>query len=185
MAVETAVVLGATVRLTTAPGLALNRLRVKPSTAPVTVFVALDILIPLMVSEAFKPLAAAAKAKLVPVEVAVKLPALPEVLLVSTSRAPEVSVAMLAVTPTPALFMEFSRSVIVSVPLVVSVTPDPLLSVRVKLSAGRAVVALATVVEENDAVLARFVTTTEVFPAGVPDAAVAVTTLLLEDATVL
>jgi hypothetical protein len=34
-------------------------------------------------------------------------------------------------------------------------------------------------------VLARFVTTTVLFPAALPDAAVAVTTLLLEDATVL
>jgi hypothetical protein len=148
MAVETAVVLGATVRFAVVPGLALSRLRVRPGTAPVTVFVELDMLTPFTVSEAFNALPAVAKAKVVPVELAVKLPALPEVSLVSTSRAPEVSVAMLAVTPIPALLMEFSRSVNVSVPLVVSVTPAPLLLVRVKLSAGRAVVALATVVEE-------------------------------------
>jgi hypothetical protein len=55
----------------------------------------------------------------------------------------------------------------------------------VKLSDGSAAVALATVVEVKDAVLARFFTTTVLFPAALPDAAVAVTTLLLEDATVL
>jgi hypothetical protein len=68
---------------------------------------------------------------------------------------------------------------------VVIVAAVPLLSVRVKLSDGRSVLVFATAVEEKEAVLARFVTTTEVFPATVPGDAVAVTTLLLEEATAL
>jgi len=187
MAVDAAEVSGATVRLTLVVELgALNRLSVRPGTAPVTVFVALEMLIPFTVREAFLPVTAVAKAKLVPVEVAVKFPALPEVLLVIARRAPEASVMMLAVTPSPAALTAASRSVNVFTPVpVVIVAVVPLLLVMVKLSAGTAVAAVAIVVEVKEAVLARLFTTTVVFPAAVPDAAVAVTTPLLEDATEL
>jgi hypothetical protein len=116
----------------------------------------------------------------------VKFPVLPDVLLVIASRAPEASLMMLAVIPSPALLTAVSRSVNVLTPLpVVIVAALPLLLVMVKLSDGRVVLALATAVDEKEAVLARLFTTTVTFPAALPDAAVAVTTLLLEDATVL
>ncbi len=186
MAVEAAEASGATVRLTVVAGLALSKLSVMPGIAPVTVFVALEMLIPFTVSEAFLPVTAVPKSKSVPVEVTVKFPVLPDVLLVIASRTPEASVTMLAVTPSPAPLTAVSRSVNVLTPLpVVIVAAVPLLLVIVKLSDGRAAVALATVVEVKEAVLARLFTTTVLFPATLPDAAVAVTTLLLEDATVL
>ena len=56
---------------------------------------------------------------------------------------------MLAVTPSPALLIAFSRSVKVFTPLpVVMVVAEPPAGVMVMLSAGRLVVALATAPEE-------------------------------------
>jgi hypothetical protein len=79
----------------------------------------------------------------------VKFPLLPDVLLVIASRVPEASVMMLAVTPSPALLTAVSRSDNVSTPLpVLIVAVLPLLLVRVKVSDGRIVLALATTVEE-------------------------------------
>ena len=161
MAVDAADTSGATDRFTVVPGLELNKLRVNPGTAPVTVFVALDMPIPFTVSDALLPVTACAKEKPVPVEETVKFPLLPEVLLVIARRAPEASLIILAVTPRPAALTAVSRSVSVFTPLpVVIVEAVPLPFVIVILSAGSAVVADATAVEENDAVLARLLTIT-------------------------
>jgi hypothetical protein len=60
----------------------------------------------------------------------------------------------------------------------------PLAPVMVKLPAARGVVALATGPEAQEAVVARPLTTTMWFPAVLPEAADAVTTLELEEVTV-
>ena len=60
----------------------------------------------------------------------------------------------------------------------------PLAVVMVKLSAGKAVVSLATALEDHDAVVARLLTTTMLFPTAAPADAEPVTTLGLEELTV-
>ena len=124
--------------------------------------------------------------KPVPVEVTVKLPPFPEVLLVIAIREPDASLMMLAVSPKPALLMAACRSASVLTPLpVVMVAAVPPLLVIVKLSVGSAVEVLATAVEAKEAVLARLLITTTLFPVALPEAAVAVTKLVFEEDTVV
>lgn len=185
MAAAAVVVFGATDRLTEVPaGLVPDRLSVNPGAAPVTVFDALEILIPFTVSEALLPVTADANENPVPLEVTVKLPPLPEVLLAIAILEPDASLMMLAVSPSPEPLIAVCRSASVFTPLpVVMVAAEPPLFVIVKLSTGNVVDALATVLEEKDAVLARLLTTTTLFPGTLPEAEVAVTTLAFEDVT--
>jgi len=67
------------------PGLALCRVSVTPGITPVTVFDALEMLIPFTVREALLPACACVKPKLPPDDDTVKAPALPVVLLTIAS----------------------------------------------------------------------------------------------------
>ena len=160
IAVEACVVSGATVRLICVPGLALSRLRVMPGTAPVTVLPALERLRPSTEKEALLPETIWPKLRPPPLPTE-KLAALPEVLLTMASRAPLASVTTLAVTPRLSALMVLATSFRVPVPvpveMVVTVPSGP---VMVKLPAARGVLALATVPEAQEAVLARLLTTT-------------------------
>lgn len=81
MAVDAAVVSGATVRLAWVPaGLTPSRFNVRPGITPVTVFEALVMAIPFTVSAALRPWFPCVNPKL-PEDETVKAPALPEVLL--------------------------------------------------------------------------------------------------------
>jgi hypothetical protein len=179
MAVDAAEAFGATSTLTLpVPA----RLSVTPGIAPVTVFEALEMLMPFTESEALRPWAPAVNPKLPAVEETLKPPALPLVLLTRANREPDASVTILAVTPAPELLIAFSRSVSVLTPLpVVMVVAVPLAGVMVMVSAGRSVVALATALEAKEAVLARLVTTTALSPAVLPVAADAVSTPLFDE----
>ena len=187
MAAAAVVVSGATDRLTEVPGwLVPTRLRVNPGAAPVTVFVGLEILIPFTVSKALLPDTADANPKPVALEVTVKLPLLPEVLLAIAILEPDASIMILAVSPRPDPVIAVCRSASVLTPLPVVMVADlPALFVIVKLSTGSAMEAFATVVEANDAVVARLLTATTLFPVVLPKAAVAVTTPVFEDDTVV
>lgn len=140
---------GCTERFTSVPGLALCRLSVTPGNAPVTVLEALEMEMPFTLSKASTPLSAGVKPKLPPEALAVKLPALPELLLVIARREPLASVMILAVTPSLSPLMAFFRSVRVLTPLpVVIVVDDPPAGVMVMVSAGKSVVEVATAEEE-------------------------------------
>ena len=178
-------VLGWSDSVTCEAGLAPSRLSVTPGMAPVTVLDALVMAIPLTVSEASTPVAPAVKPKLPPEEETEKLPALPLVLLTIARRDPVASVTMLAVTPRLSLLMAVLRSESVLTPLpAVMVVAVPPLGVMVMVSAGRAVVALATALEAYEAVLARLLMRTAKLPVVLPAAAEAVRTLEFEEVAV-
>jgi len=186
MAVVAWVMSGATVRLTFVPGLAFSRLRVTPGKAPVTVFDALTIWMPSMVRDALAPVTAGAKVSPPATGATVKLLAAPDVSLTIASLAPVASVMTLAVTPRPSLFMVLATSVRVLVPVPVDIVVVlPVGPVMVKLPAAKGAVALETVPEAQEAVLARLLTTTVLFPAVLPDAADAETMPESEEVTVI
>ena len=82
-----------------------------------------------------------------------------------------------------ALARSASVSPVVPVP-VWNVTEFPVAGINVTDDVGRVVVGRGSIPEYHAPVLARLFTTTELVPARVPVAAVAVTSLLLEDVTV-
>src|SRR5579872_1308064 len=144
---------------------------------PVTVLLALARLRPSRENAALAPFTVWLKVRPPPLATE-KLAALPEVLLTMARRAPLASVMTLAETPRLSALMVLATSVRVLVPEPVEmVVWVPLAPVMTKLPAARGVVALATVSEAQEAVLARLVTVTTWLPAAVPEAAEPVTTL--------
>jgi hypothetical protein len=116
---------------------------------------------PSTVSDAFVPVTICEKLKPLVPDATVKLLAAPDVLLTIASLAPVASVITLAVKPRLSLLMVLATSFKVLVPVPVEmVVVVPVASVIVKLPAGRAVVALATVAEAHEDVLAKLLTTT-------------------------
>jgi EamA domain-containing membrane protein RarD len=116
-----------------------------------------------------------------------KSAAAPEVLEMIASLEPVESLTTVAVTPRSSLLIAVARSARVSpvFPLPVAiVTAVPLAGVIVMDEVGRVAVELVSMLEYQAPVLAILLTTTVWEPAAVPEAAVAVISLVLEDVTV-
>jgi hypothetical protein len=111
----------------------------------------------------------------------------PEELEIIANLDPVVSLTTVAVTPTTSLLMALARSASVSpeFPLPVAmVTAMPPGAVIVMDDVGKVAVELVSKLEYHAPEVATLFTTTEWEPATVPVAAVAVTSLVLEDVTV-